>query len=444
MKVTPVSTGFMLAVLLSLALTALQAQEFGKIKRRVALQRKLPPVVNLSGSFAVKASAIDPQNNGIANKFADTLETEILQNDNRLIPDKQRPDTLITCTVQSYSLPRAANVSRTEYNTKGQQVQEQYQEVSGSIVITYQAKSAKTGKVLDSDNVTERYRGEVDLGGHSTTKAVENTIKTPWNKIRGKRQSDDETPHSYEEVSQVLLSKAASDIAARLVRTDERIQVLLARGKLDLQNKLAEGGQWSRMLEQLETMEPLPTKEEDAYRFYNIGVAYEAEAYQADDPLAARKFLDQAAINYGKAIDANPAEKYFVEPQGRIQTALLHYKKLQGQANSSGAVGQASRVVTDAKPGGAPATAAEAPTPTSDVLTNDGVIQLAKAGMDQQNLIATIKQAPSVNFDFSVAGQLKLVQNGINGPVLSAMRLRANPPKSRGAAPASKSQAPAK
>jgi hypothetical protein len=58
-------------------------------------------------------------------------------------------------------------------------------------------------------------------------------------------------------------------------------------------------------------------------------------------------------------------------------------------------------------------------------LTNDQVIALQKAGIDSGNLIATIKDAKSVNFDLSAEGQLKLVQNGVNGPVLAAMRERA-------------------
>jgi len=41
------------------------------------------------------------------------------------------------------------------------------------------------------------------------------------------------------------------------------------------------------------------------------------------------KYLSQASINYGKAIDNNPAEKYFREPQKRIETALAHYEKLE-------------------------------------------------------------------------------------------------------------------
>ena len=78
---------------------------------------------------------------------------------------------------------------------------------------------------------------------------------------------------------------------------------------------------------------PFPKLSEDAYRLYNIGVAYEALAYQADDEATAMKYLEEAAINYGKAIDAKPAEKYFLEPQKRIETAIVHYKKLEDQEN---------------------------------------------------------------------------------------------------------------
>jgi len=43
------------------------------------------------------------------------------------------------------------------------------------------------------------------------------------------------------------------------------------------------------------------------------------------------KFLDEAAINYGKAVDDKPSEKYFLEPQKRIETAIAHYRKLERQ-----------------------------------------------------------------------------------------------------------------
>jgi hypothetical protein len=58
-------------------------------------------------------------------------------------------------------------------------------------------------------------------------------------------------------------------------------------------------------------------------------------AYAAEDSKAAMKYLDQSSIYYGKAIDSNPAEKYFREPQTRIQTALAHYEKLENKKQTT-------------------------------------------------------------------------------------------------------------
>src|SRR5215467_8470231 len=89
-------------VALLLAASAVNAQGFGKIKHKVVLRRKLPPIAHLTGSFAVRAEARDKQNAETAQKVADILETSILQHDNQLIPDKNKPDTVIICNVISY------------------------------------------------------------------------------------------------------------------------------------------------------------------------------------------------------------------------------------------------------------------------------------------------------------------------------------------------------
>src|SRR6266481_5539694 len=310
----------------------LGAQGFGRIKRHVQLRRKLPPIAQLTGSFDVKAVARDKANDQIAQKLADLLETEILQYNNQLLPDKVKPDNTISCTVISFSLPPARIVNKTTgYDKAGKPITGQFSEVHGSIVVSYQAKT-RAGRILDSDNVVEKFNGEYDAAGNKTGNSVTEALKKPWHAIRKPDQK--EPPKDFQEVLQELIGQAAYDIAAHLVKTDEGVDVMLARGKLDDYNKLAEAGLWPRMLEPLETMTPLPKAEDDSYRLYNIAVVYEAMAYKAEDAKSAKKFLDQAAINYGKAIDANPGEKYFLQPQNRIETALAHYKKLETQASA--------------------------------------------------------------------------------------------------------------
>jgi hypothetical protein len=210
------------------------------------------------------------------------------------------------------------------------------------------------------------------------------------------------------------------------VNTTEQVEVNLARGGgLDEPVKLGESKLWTRALESLETMQPFGTPEEDAYRLYDIGVANEALAYSSEDVNKARTYLQEAAINYGKAIDAKPTEKYFLEPQNRIDTALAHYKVLSDEpkmasgdppppAHSSG---QERAAASSHESSGGSASA--------DALTNDQIIEMVSARMDEANVLDTIHHAPAVHFDLSVQGQIYLTQHGVNGRVLSAMKARA-------------------
>ena len=159
--------------------------------------------------------------------------------------------------------------------------------------------------------------------------------KKGFSRIRhlGKSSDDaaeDQAPRSVEDVEQILMSKVTALIAARLVNTNETVEIPLARGgPLDDANKYAEAQQWSKWAEALETMQPFPDQKEDAYRFYNLGVAYEALGYAAETPDGAKRDLEDAAADYGKATDMNPADKRFLPAQNRIELALEHYKKLE-------------------------------------------------------------------------------------------------------------------
>jgi hypothetical protein len=166
---------------------------------------------------------------------------------------------------------------------------------------------------------------------------------------------------------------------------------------------------WTRALENLDTMTPLAQPEDDAYRLYDLGVANEALGYQAEDVTMARKYLQEAAIDYGKAIDSKPAEKYFLQPQTRIDTALVHYKTLGEQAKASAAAASS------------PAAAAAA----ADTLSNADVISMVAAKLDEANILDTIKHAGAVNFDLSAHGQIDLAKGNVNGRIITAMKEKA-------------------
>jgi hypothetical protein len=232
-------------------------------------------------------------------------------------------------------------------------------------------------------------------------------------------------------LQQQLVRNVVALVTPRLVTTDEPVEVFLAKGKLDEADKLAEGGLWSRDLDTLETMKPLSNAQEDAYRFYNIGVANEALGYQAEDHAAAKKFFEDAAINYGKAIDAKQSEKNFIDAQNRIELAVTYYKKLDERGSKT----------SSAPSGGSGASKSSAANSssgtrgkTSAALTNQKVIEMFKSGVDESSIISTIHDAHATRFDLSADGLIDLSKNGIKGKILDAMKAR-NHPASPGRGP---------
>jgi hypothetical protein len=437
-----------------LSSTAL-AQGFGSTKKKITLHRKLPPIAHLNGSainVQVTGHSVQPD---VVSALRDMLEAELLKDDHRLRSDDKHPDSIVSCTITEYAPPQAQTSTQSTYVPGSKKPQQQsVTRYSGILKVAYQAKDAHSGRTLDSDNVTAKYDDEFNQYG-STSGGVTGTLSHTWDKLRhGKLEPD--KPPTAAELRDVLMSDVVSQIASRLVNTEEPVEVLLARGKLDDANKLAESDLWTRNLEALETMEPFPSKEDDAYRLYNIGVAYEALAYASEDPKAARKYLDEAAINYGKAIDDKPAEKYFMQPQNRIDTAIAHYKTLSSQPKTVASADTGTKASTNDDTAAKSAASAQSTSgtnksasakrsssgtgnttvaksmvapppkkPSGPPLTNDQVIQMVKAGVDEDNIIDTIRSAGAVNFDLSVDGQVKLAQNGVKGKILTAMKTKA-------------------
>jgi hypothetical protein len=221
---------------------------------------------------------------------------------------------------------------------------------------------------------------------------------------------EEDKPPTAPELRDRMIKNMAFQVVSRLVNTSEPVPVLLARGGgLDDADTLLDQKLWTRALEKLETMTPFTQPDDDAYRLYDLGVVNEALGYQSEDVKQARKYLQEAAIDYGKAIDAKPSEKYFLEPQTRIDTALAHYKTLGDQMAASVKIASAP----------APSNAA------ADALTNADVISMVAAKLDEANILDTIKQATAVKFDLTARGQIELAKGSVNGRIITAMKQKA-------------------
>jgi hypothetical protein len=425
---------FIVAAILALLQPVAYGQNFGSslalTRKRIVLVRKLPPTGRIEGTgIKVVVNGVNVQSD-VATTLNSDLENILLRNDPRLRSEDVHPDTTITCTITSYAQPVP---TRTQQSTvslnKNKPSQPEYEErVTGTLTVGFKAQS-RSGHTLAADNVKANYDREFTLAAsgqtntgikssifHSMSSAASHVTKPG-------EHSDEDTAPTAVELHDKLIQDAALQIASHLVNTSEQVPVSLARGgALDQPVKLMDSQLWTRALEDLMTMPPYATPEEDAYRLYDIGVANEALAYSTDDFSKARTYLQQAAINYGKAIDAKPTEKNFLEPQNRIDTALAHYKSLSDESKAAPHEEVASSHSSSRKPEAS--TPSDPPAASGDAMTNDQVVEMVAAHLDEANIIDNIQHAPDVHFDLSVEGQVYLSKHGVNGRVLTAMKTR--------------------
>lgn len=427
------------ALALVLAAAPLHAQSFGMAKVKVSLDRKLPALTHLPANTIQVNVTGNGMGGGVAADLGAELAAELLKDDPQLQPVTSSPGVTITAQVTNYAPPQRVVVTGPApaadiLASRGQVQTENYLRITGSLSLAFQVKTSAGANVV-SDNIAVSYDQQFNVAGQNTATpaggmfgSVAGSAVSAFHRHSNSNSGggdDPDKPPTDAELRQVLMTRAVKLMAAHVVNTDESIQVYLAKDKtFDDADRAAVAGLWERALESFETAQPLPKKEDDAYRLYNIGVADEALGYAASDPKSAMKLLDDAAIQYGKAIDAKPDEKYFLEPQKRIETAIEHYRKLQQEQAAAAAAPPAPAPAPAAAPAGRGLQATSSAGGGKPV-TNQQVIAMVRAGMDDDTISQTVKDAKSVDFDLTPAGRKHLSDGGVDAAVVNAMKARA-------------------
>jgi hypothetical protein len=414
-KVRPV---ILLVLLLGIAATCtvtMRAQSFGGAfqRKKIVLVRKLPPTGHIDGS-TIKVDVAGAAGDVNAS-LQSTIESLLISNDSRLRPaaDKEHPDALITCRITTYSQPPPQTTQETSLAIKkGNPLQNQpMTHISGLMTTTFNAQDLRASKSIAANTITAKFEQDFPVPPPAGKTSLTGILSSHMPKLGEKPSGEQDKPPTPAELRDWLIHNTALQIASHLVNTTEDVTALLAvGGGLDDADKLLDQKLWTRALEGLETMTPFAQPDQDAYRLYDLGVVNEALGYQAEDVAQARKYLQEASIDYGKAIDAKPTEKNFLPPQTRIDTALAHYKTLGDQMAASAQTASA-----------AAATASAAP----DALTNADVISMVAAKLDEANILDTIKTATAVKFDLSAKGQIDLAKGNVNGRIIAAMKQKA-------------------
>jgi hypothetical protein len=406
----------------------MHAQGFGGAfqSKKIVLVRKLPPTGHIDGSsITVNVTGVGIPGD-VSAILKSTIESMLVANDPRLrtVSPPERPEAVINCQITTYNQPPPQITQQQGFSFgKKPAPMQQMTHVTGLMAANFNAQDVRGNRSIAANTVTAKFDQEFAVPPPAAATANNKQpsltsiitshipkVPAPNQGSQGSRPSDDpDKPPSAIDLKNWLIQSTALDIVSLLVNTSEQVQVNLATGGgLDEADKLMDQKLWTRALEQLETMTPFGQPEQDAYRLYDIGVANEALGYQAEDVTKARKYLQEASIDYGKAIDAKPSEKNFLQPQTRIDTALAHYKTLGDRmaANTQRAAVAASA-------------------PAADALTNADVISMVGAKLDEANIIDTIKTSAAVNFDLSAKGQIDLAKASVNGRIIAAMKLKA-------------------
>ncbi|MGH9939831.1 MAG: hypothetical protein ACREAM_26625 [Blastocatellia bacterium] len=407
-------------------------------KIETTLKRKRPPeyfVIGTKVKLEIKSQGHSYAD--YANLLRARLESGLFAQDSRLQSEEMAPATVIACEITRLDADDNRWDQRTEkeykkvgqyqewnrekgrYETKDRwdhvQVTKRYRVVRGGVNISYHTRDAKTRATLDAQNIQASFNREYLDGAGSP---------------------------SAHEVRETLVNSAVGQLATRLTPTVEPLTVYLPRGKVEDFSKLGRAGLWEKMREGVEKMGTLPKPSDEAYRQYGIGIANEALAYQEPKVEEATKLLEEAGVNYNKALELKPDEKYFREPLARIEQSLAQYKKLSGQL-AAYAQSKAVSIPPPPQPdtgskGFKPPVTPQPPQPAppaapnnSQALTNQKVIEMVKAGLDDANIIATINSAPAALFDLSADGLINLSGNKVSINVINAMRQRLNKPLPR-------------
>jgi hypothetical protein len=389
--------------------------------REVTLFPIEPPAMllpsNASVEVVVRNASSAPAR--IADRVKDLLGRQLTDNDERLQLVDKGGDVVLTATLTEFTQSRR---NSTKYVSETRQVGTR--EVTDKNGKKRQEPIYEYGRnrpsVVISANASMRIEVRRRAGG---TPLADETARHTLSE----EHVADQNPPTRDAVEDQLIDNVVRKAAGRVTPGREPVNVLLARSDdVDRLNDLARNRQWQDWESALLTVKPHRDRKRDAYRLHNLAVAQESLAYEAEAVEDALNHLGRARALVTQASTQHPDEKYITESLTRISLSEISYRQvasLQQQINTLPAADAPVRATTT--PAAPAPAAAQAPGGAGgDTMTNADVLELRAAGLDDDNLIATIKAAKAAKFDLSPAGLRSLLQAKVSNRVITAMRER--------------------
>jgi hypothetical protein len=410
---------------------------FGMLTQLSArMTRVSPPAVALPGNrIAIRASAVELANAGLARRLAAQLASELFDRDQRLITDSQFPEVVVDVKVlqnrgggrweqrQGVEVRQAGTDPRGKPAMGPVTTSAGYRVVTHAVRVSYTVTGVAHGGTLDGDTLAVDFEQAFREG---------------------------EGAPGEEQVESAALADLSRRIAGRLAPSRDVVEVLLPRGSLETLAPLAAAGLWSRYFDAVEKRPPHADAVAESYRQYALGAACEALGYAAETTPAALRYLERADAYYRAALDANPREKCFSQPYrgllstrtfapplDRVRASLLAFRRLKSQADALAAARlsplPAAQLSTpaallSAAPGAAaPPRSASAAAGAGGAggeppMDNATVIRLVQAGLGPDVVLQAIDLAPRCAFDVSVEGLIALSEARVDAAIIRRMQ----------------------
>ncbi len=315
----PLTRHTVAVVSLALAFSVTAQAKFGMSKTRVTLNRVRPPDILLVGDTA--SLDVSSRARSVAERDLDVIRRRVEQGisadrSKRLV--EKGGDSVVHVVVEDLEARINNDIT---YEMKYMKVGERQEYDS-------KKKAYVTKDVYENRNVAvpvRRVKGridahvEVEQGGRPAKAdagaSYENEFK---GEVRYPEQASSESS-----LEDFLVQRSADHAAATVTYSPDPVEALLAvDGELKNGNILAQSGMWREALGKWVDQKPMKGDKEAA-RMHNIGVAHEALAYALPiDSPEHQKELEEARDSYRKALALDTSEKYFQEPNQRIDVSL--------------------------------------------------------------------------------------------------------------------------
>jgi len=405
---------------LGIALFAEAREGFGFKKKAVDVMRTIPPATNAGARrVAVRVDSERGANEDDARTLARYLTEHIVNGGGTVAESK--PEVELNVAVDRLDSHETWE-TYTEYERQQTGTKREWNESKKK----YEDKPVYSNVAVQKQRkvITASLSGTWDIAAKN--KDVANgSLDDDFRREYG----DYDNAPAPSEIEDDILRKAARQIAAQLVPTQERTAILVPRASFEPLIPLAESGAWHRYLAAVEAMPAKKNPKDEAFRHYALAIAKEAIAYGKDDRREALDLLRAAQSHYESAASLNPDEELFRKgytsllstsnigsPLARMTDSVARYDAWSG-------AGTTTRVASTQPVASQPAR--PAPVKAATGMRNQTVIDLAKAGLSDENIILAIDAATQTQFDVSPEGLIALSKGGVSKTVIAHMQKKA-------------------